>query len=299
MVDTRISEPTVGGLYVFTAAAGFGTLAIFGKLAILANLQTPTLLVFRFLIGSIIVWAVFGFRERAVRVRGRNLLSAIALGTVYGLMTGFFFTGLEFLSAGLAAILFYTYPLLVFVISTMFLGERISWVTLWALFSALAGVVLIIGGSTSVWNPVGVLFVLTASLGYAVYVTGSRFVLPSVDTASLTMVVLASATVVMVLFGLFSGGMTVPSGVEQWSLIVGIGVIGTAVPIVLFLKGLERIDPGHASIIGTAEPLVTVVLGVVLLGESATLHTLLGGVLVLSGVLVIQRVTKPTAMVTH
>jgi drug/metabolite transporter (DMT)-like permease len=40
--------------------------------------------------------------------------------------------------------------------------------------------------------------------------------------------------------------------------------------------------------VSTAEPVVTVVLGVILLGETVTLSVLAGGLLVLCGVLVVQ-----------
>ncbi|WP_158589376.1 EamA family transporter [Halococcus sp. IIIV-5B] len=80
---------------------------------------------------------------------------------------------------------------------------------------------------------------------------------------------------------------------------VGVGLLGTAVPIVLFVRGLDRIEASHASVIGTAEPLVTVVLGVVLLGETATPVLVVGGGLVLCGVLLIQRTSRPTGMVAH
>jgi drug/metabolite transporter (DMT)-like permease len=54
---------------------------------------------------------------------------------------------------------------------------------------------------------------------------------------------------------------------------------------VLFTEGLARIQASRASVLGTSEPLSTVLLGVVFLGEALTLPVGLGALLILVGVL--------------
>ncbi|PSP94323.1 EamA family transporter, partial [Halobacteriales archaeon QS_4_62_28] len=90
-----------------------------------------------------------------------------------------------------------------------------------------------------------------------------------------------------------------PVGIEQWLIVFGIGLIGTAAPIVLFFRGLDRIEASHASIIGTSEPMATVLLGVALLGETITPIIIAGGALVLSGVVLIQRESRRAETVTQ
>jgi len=70
-------------------------------------------------------------------------------------------------------------------------------------------------------------------------------------------------------------------------------------PIVLFVVGLERVEASRASVIGTAEPAVTVLLGATLLGEPVTPALVVGGGLVLGAVLLVQREGRPTGMVVH
>jgi drug/metabolite transporter (DMT)-like permease len=53
---------------------------------------------------------------------------------------------------------------------------------------------------------------------------------------------------------------------------------------VLFTEGLARIQASRASVLGTSEPLSTVLLGVVFLGEALTLPVALGALLILVGV---------------
>lgn len=284
---------------VFAAAAGFGTLAIFGKLAARADLSVSTLLLFRFGLGAVLLWAVFGYTGRLRRLSGRRNWMALSLGGVYGAMTGLFFWGLEYLSASLAAVILYSYPVYVFVLSTVVLDERVTRSRLLALFAVGVGIRLTVGPNPGGVSAFGIGLVLVSSVGYAVYTTGSRAALASVQPESFVATALVATTASMIPFGLFFGGLSIPSGTEQWSLIVGIGIVGTAIPILLFVRGLERIEASHASIIGTSEPVVTVLLGVGLLGEPITIALAAGGTLVLGGALLVQRDSRSSGVMMH
>ena len=168
------SEMTVGVLMVFAAEAGFGTLAIFGKLAPSVGLSTSTLLLFRFIVATLTVWTVFGIRGQARLPSGRLLWIALVIGVIYGIMNGLFFEGLEYLSAGLAAIIFYTYPVYVFVIATIALNERPTRLKLLALSIAVFGVGFIASTNPTGANPVGIILLLLAAVAYATYTTGIR-----------------------------------------------------------------------------------------------------------------------------
>lgn len=296
---TVVSQETIGRLMVFAAAAGFGTLAIFGKLAAAGGLSTATLLLFRFILATAVIWSVVRICGQARVLSGRSLWIALGIGGLYGLMTGLFFWGLEFLSAGLAAIVFYTYPVHVFGISTAVLNEQLTRMKLLALGFAVLGVGLIVGVDPAGANPIGIVLVLLAAIAYATYTTGSRAALSTVEPGTLTANAMIATTVSMIPYGVMAGGLSIPTDFEQWVLVAGIGLIGTAIPIVLFIWGLNRIEASHASIIGTSEPMVTVLLGMVLLGESITPIIVVGGGFVLIGVLLIQREGRSTGMVAH
>lgn len=297
--DAPFDDATVGTLMVFTAAAGFGTLAVFGKLATAVGLTTDTLLSFRFVVATTLLWLALAVTGRARRLTGRQLVIALSIGVVYAAMTWLFFEGLRTLPAGIAAIVFYTYPVPVFVIGSVLLDERITRSKLVALGLAVTGVVSIVGGTPSGANVVGIILVLLAAIGYATYTTGSRVALATVGSAQLTATAMIATTISMLLLGALTGHLGVPAGAREWGVVFGIAVIGTAVPIGLLIAGLDRVEASRASIIGTSEPLVTVLLGVVLLGEELTVGTAVGGALVLLGVVIVQRDGRASAMVAH
>jgi len=85
-------------------------------------------------------------------------------------------------------------------------------------------------------------------------------------------------------YGAVTDALSVPATTAGWWLIAGITVVGTVVPILLFSAGLARIEASRASIVSTSEPLTTVGLGIVLLGEAFTVAIGFGAALILSGV---------------
>lgn len=284
-------EVTVGGVMVLVAATGFGTLAIFGKLAETAGLTRPTLLFFRFLIAALVVWGVLLVRREAVLLSGRPLRATVVLGFIYALLTLAFFWGLSFMSASLTAIVFYTYPIWVFALSVVSLEERITPRVALALTLALAGVILVIGVDTSSVSLVGILLVTVAAIGYATYNVAGRALTadssPRVLTAHVLIVTMAGIGLRWV-----QAGAHLPQTTTHFWIIIGIGIIGTGIPLLLLFEGLQRIEAIHASILGTAEPVTTVVFGAIILGEVLAMRTVIGGLFIIAGVTVVQT-TQP------
>lgn len=279
---------TFGVLLALFSAACFGTLAIFGKLAEDVGLNTSTLLVFRFLIGTALLWLGLAVSGRAQVLPRRSFLFALSLGLIYALYTAFYFWGLLFIPAGLTGLVFYTYPVYVYLLAIWLLDESISRSKLGALVVALSGVALIVGGDLGEIDIAGVGLVLLSALGIAGYIVGSRAALGTIESGVLAGTALAGTSAFFLAFGFVSGRLGRPVGLDQWLVVVGIASIGTAAPTLLYLIALNRIQASHASVLGTAEPLVTVILGIVILGESLKPVLVIGGVLILAGVIVIQ-----------
>ena len=286
----RPSREFVGVGLVLVSAAGFGTLGIFGIYAQRADLTIPTVLAYRFALAAVLVWALLAWRGRLEPLRERSLAIALGLGAFgYATMSGLYFVGLEFMTAGLVAIVLYTYPAFVVVLAVATIGERVRVLTIVALCLSLGGVALVVGANPAGASTAGVLVVLCAALAYALYITVSRELLVTVDPLVLTAHVLPAAGVTFVVVGAATGDLQVPSAPSAWAILLGIAVLATALPVVAFFAGIERIGASRTGIVSTAEPAVTVVLGAVLLAEPVTLATVAGGALILAGVVAIQR----------
>lgn len=104
-----------------------------------------------------------------------------------------------------------------------------------------------------------------------------------------------ASTIVIISAGVaFSGivavkGVKFPGTATGWVSVLAIALVSTALAIVAFFAGLKRIDPANASMISTLEPVVTVALAIMVLGETMTLHKILGGMMIFAAVLLLTR----------
>ena len=285
-----MDSDTKGVLLIVLSATSFGTLGVLGKYASAAGLSIPTVLAYRFLGGTFLIWTLVAYRGNLRRLRGRTLGVAILLGAgFYAAQSGLYFLGLEYMTAGLVGLVLYTYPALVVVLSYVFLDERITRHTVAGLVLAMGGVAVVSGFDPVGADPRGIAVVLGAALVYAGYYVTSHVALADVNSQTLTAYVLPSAGVSFVVFGLATDSLTIPATSYEVTVLAMVALVGTAIPIGAFFAGLAYIGASRASIISSLEPATAVFLGVLLIDEPLAPATVVGGVLVLVGVLVIQR----------
>jgi drug/metabolite transporter (DMT)-like permease len=186
-------------------------------------------------------------------VEQRHAQLALALGAVgYAVQAAAFFGSVERIDASLASLLLYTYPALVFGGAVALRREAATRRRAGALALTSGGALLVLAGAGT-----GALVVsaAAASVGAFTVATG----------------------------GPELGGAT-PGG---WAAVVGVALISTVLPVAAFLV-LERVGPSTASIVSTAEPVVTVGLAMLVFGERLTPIQAAGGMLVVAAVVLLN-----------
>jgi len=282
-----------GVLLCLLAAAGFGAMAILAKLAYETGLDALSLLLPRFALAGLVLWALVLARRIPLRGLGRPLALGLVLGGAgYALEAGLFFSALERIDASLASLLLYAYPALV-TAGAIGLGrerpDRRRWL---ALGVASAGLVLVLGAGGSDADPLGVVLALASAVAYAAYILGSDRLANALHPLAFAASVTTGAAVAFAALAALRGGpglaAVTPAG---WIWVAAIALVSTVLPIAAFFGGLERIGPSRASILSTVEPPVTVALAMVVFGETLGWPQALGGLLVLSAaVLVVEQV---------
>ncbi|MFA9428527.1 DMT family transporter [Natronorubrum sp. A-ect3] len=284
-----MNDETVGIVLVLISAIGFGTLGIFGMLAAEEGVSIPTVLALRFGLATVVLWMVLRLRGRFQLLTGRTLGIALALGGIgYATQSGLYFLGLEFLTAGMVAIVLYTYPAFVVCIVAVTNPSRVTKRLLIALGLSIGGVAIITGADPVGVDPRGIAIVLGAAVAYSLYIVVSQRALVTTDAEVLTAFVLPAAAGSFIAFGVSTDTLAMPGSVSAWGVILAIAIFATVVPVLTFFAGIAKIGASRASIISTAEPVVTVTLGVLVLGEAVTIVTAVGGLLVIIGVILIQ-----------
>lgn len=284
MKDKTGADRWIGVLLIVVSAASFGALPIFARLAYRAGAEPTTLLMLRFSIASVVMMVLMALR-RVPFPRGRVLLGLVLMGGVgYVGQSLAYFTALTMVSAGLVALLLYLYPAIVTVFSALFFKERFTVAKTSALVLALVGTALTLGPTGS-GRILGISLAIASALMYSVYIIVGSRIIPYTSAIAASTVVMISAAVV------YAGvvavrGPVFPETPLSWMFIFAIALISTVLPIVTFLAGLERVGPTRASMISTFEPMVSVILATIILGETFSPLQVLGGILILVAVMV-------------
>jgi drug/metabolite transporter (DMT)-like permease len=276
----------LGPALVLLSAAGFGAMAIFGKLAYDAGVGLLTVLFVRFLLGGLILGTLVGSRPslRARQAGRRAVLIGLALGAIgYATQSGLFFGALERMDASLLALLLYTYPAWVTLAAFALGRERPTQRRLIALALSSAGLVIVLAGASSgEFDTLGAIMGIAAALAYTAYILIADRIGAVMPPLELSAFVCVGATFTFAVIGAASGGLEFGFGTDGWVALVGVAVVSTAMPIAAFFAGLARVGPSTASILSTFEPVVTVTLAYLAFGERLSLVQLGGAALVLA-----------------
>lgn len=289
MTTTR--DHNVGVALVALSGASFGAMAIFAKIAYASGADPVTLLFVRFMIAGFAMLAVMRVGGHAFP-RGGLLASLAALGGVgYVMQSMAYFTALTMASAALVALLLYVYPAIVTLLAAVVLKQRLTAVKVGAVGLALLGTALTIGRAGG-GRPLGIALAVLAAAIYAVYILVSSRMAPRAGAIPSATVVMLSAAAVLGL-AVAVRGPALPTGAAGWGSLIALALVSTVVAIVTFFAGLERIGPAEAATISTLEPVVTVALAAVVLGESVTYGQIAGGSMIVTAVLILAQAGRP------
>jgi drug/metabolite transporter (DMT)-like permease len=284
---------TKGTLAIIGSSLGYGGLAVLGKMALDRGVGVVPLLAWRFLLATWLLWLLV-LLTRTPLPRPQRLRGIVLLGAAYSVNSLAFMLGLDRIPAGLASLIFFTYPTVVVLVSRFWGGEALTKRRILSLGLATAGCSLIVGQGIATVDVVGVLWVLLAVALIAGFIVTSHDVMANTPAISSTAILLTTTAVIMTAVGLSRGGLHVPMDPTTILVLAALGVTATAIPVTLFLLGVQWIGPSKASIFSTLEPMITVGLAAILLGERLLPLQMLGGGLILAGVIWLRLERAPT-----
>ncbi|MGB4979959.1 MAG: DMT family transporter, partial [Anaerolineae bacterium] len=195
-----------------------------------------------------------------------------------------------------AAVLLYTAPAWVGLIAWRWLGEEMHRRLLMALGLTLVGSVLVAGlydVSHLRLNGLGVLAGLGAGLGYGLWsvfnkIAVARYSAWTVQTYAL--LIGAGCFLLLAPAGQLLGPLALPS---SWPWLLAMAVIPTLGGALTYSLGVRWVPVSVASVVATLEPVIAGALAYLLLGERLTLLQILGGVAIISAVLLLRPPVSP------
>jgi drug/metabolite transporter (DMT)-like permease len=202
-----------------------------------------------------------------------------------------YFQCISMTSLSTAAILLYTAPSMVMLMSLAIFHERLTAAKLAALAMAFAGCALVSGlsGGGAI-TARGVVYGLCAGFGYALYSIFARLLLNrgyDGRTINFYAMLFAFAGACIIWDASEPAALMVSSaGSLLWSL--GSGIISCYLPYLLYTYGMTKVETGKASVMASTEPVVATLMGALIYREKMPLLSILGVLLVIGTVFVLN-----------
>jgi drug/metabolite transporter (DMT)-like permease len=274
---------------VLASATGFGTLAILAKLGYAAGLGTQQMLAFRFLVAAVGMVALAALAGQNPLALGRSrLLTLLSMGGLfYSAQSLTYFLALRTLPASLVVLIAYIYPSLVVAAGWLLLRRKVTAKHGVALVASFLGLALLVGGAHFALSW-ALLLALASPVVYTGYILVGERVMGSVPALAASSVIMVGAAVGFGCIALVTNELTPPRSLRGWAVVLALALLPTMLAITLFLAGLPRVGASRAALLSTWEPVVTVMLAVVILGDRLSVVQVLGGLLVLLAVVVVQ-----------
>jgi drug/metabolite transporter (DMT)-like permease len=282
-----------GYLRITGAAVLWGSIGVAGRAAFAAGVTPLEAAFFRALLAFAAVAIIVLITDAtALRIRPRDLILFGAFGLIS--IAVFFFVYLYAISrttVATAAILLYTAPAFVIVLSALLFHEPVTRRKGAAVALAFAGCALVVRGydpASLRLNLPGVLAGLASGFTYGLYSIFGKTALRRYRPITTLTYALGIGAVALGLVALPLGAVRLGHPPAAWGGILYLALVTTLLAQWLYLAGLQRIEAGRASLVATLEPVVAAGFGYLLLGERLAPWQLVGGALVLSAVLTIR-----------
>lgn len=300
--ENRISLlQKIAPIFVILAAIFWGILVVFVRAFGQADFGSMEIVTLRVYSSAIFAWIFFVMFDRKAHTPFRLRDSWCFIGT--GLVSIVFFSycyfrNVEVSSAAVAAILMYTSPIFVTIMSAVFFKEKLTKTKLLALILAILGCALVSGIAGGIGNTslLGILLGLGSGIGYALYSIFGRFALDKgYSPFMVTAMTFTFACVGVLPFINIAALVTRLISEPKYILLALImGLIGSCTPFALYTLGLRYMEASKAAILATLEPIVTALVGTFFYKEPIDLFIIIGIVMVLiAGILCSGRSNKP------
>lgn len=272
---------------ILAAGSLWGTMGLFVRVYNAKDLHSMDIVSIRAVsaVIAMFLFIIFGKRN-LLKIRLKDIWCFF--GTGIGSIVFFnycYFKTISLTSMSVAAVLLYTAPAIVMILSRILFGEKFTVRKITALVLTFIGCIFVTGiaGDASALNAAGILTGLGSGLGYALYSVFSRYAIErGYHSLTISFYTFLIAAVVTIPFVNASGIVTVTfSGLWMVVFFLVFGVVSTVLPYTLYNYGLNTIENGKASIIASVEPLVATLLGIIIYHEKMSVGGVAGMVLIL------------------
>jgi drug/metabolite transporter (DMT)-like permease len=293
MPDARDSATPVGSArwsgpaLVVLAACGFAVQTTLARLSYEHGANVITLLAVRGLVAVAALYFFFKLMGRSLALPPRLRLVATGVGLITCVQAIGVLGAVHFIPVSLTVLIFYTYPVVVTLVSRFTEHTPLTPLKIGAAIAAFGGVALAVNVSLGTLDPIGVALAASAAVALAsTTIIGAR-VLRGGEPLAIVWQFIVTSTAVFCLLVPVLGGIELPTDGIGWVAFIG-SSLGFVFGAMLFYSMLARIGAQRVAMVMNSEPILTIALAVIILGETLTPVQILGGVLVVAAIMVVR-----------
>ncbi len=290
MMNRRLIQ-NIFYVYILIAGALWGTIGLFFNYLSDLGLDRFQIMLLRIGIAAICLGIYIFLTNKALfKIDLRDWWMFFGTGICSLMFFNYcYFTCIAMVSVSVAAVLLYTAPMMVMVMSIVLFHEKLTLKKIVVVLMTFAGCVLVTGltGGNSI-GAAGILVGLASAFGYALYSIFSTYALKkyhSITITFYTFVLAALATLPLSHVTELAPMLRDPSVLLYGT---GLGILACMFPYLLYTRGLTGVVASHASVMATVEPVVATIIGVAVFGDAMTVGKFSGILLILAGIVILN-----------
>jgi drug/metabolite transporter (DMT)-like permease len=230
---------------------------------------------------AFLVLAVFlAFSRRAEKLPWRLRLFCLGLGFIVAIYSFGLVGAIARIPLALAVLTFYLYPILVGIGAWATGQESMTWRKLAQLLIAFAGLALALNVGGGQLNLAGLALAVMAAVTFALLLLINGRILQGRDSRPVTMHMLGMGAAIFWIADLTAGEFPLPETDIGMAAFIGAGIFYTFAIITLF-RAVGMIGSVRVALFMNFEPVTSVALGILLLGQPMTGVQLAGAALVI------------------
>jgi len=244
----------------------WGLITTFSRLAYDHGSTPQTLVLIRFGFGAGLIALVALLQRRPLRLPPHALLSSLWLALAFLGMSFGYLSSVRYIPVSLAAMVFYTYPLLVGVLASLLGREPMTWAKGLSLCLAFAGLVLALGPSFAELDPRGIALAAVAALSVTAITTFGGPALRRVDKMAMNVHVNLWSLLAFGAYVAFDNELAAPVTAIGYAGLTGATLCYLVATLAIF-AALTLIGPTRIAFLSNIEPVVSLAAATLILGE--------------------------------
>jgi drug/metabolite transporter (DMT)-like permease len=291
-------NPITGYLYAIAAALLWGVSGPVAKYLFNNGVTALTLTQVRMTLSFLLLMAFFLVARRDLaRVSPRDIPYLAVLGIPgLALVQISYYSAIANIHVAAAILLQYMAPVFILLYCAVFMREKVTPAKVVSLFLAISGCALVAGVYRIDFlrlNLVGVAWGLVSALCFSFYTLYGQAALRKYSAMPLFAYASGFGAVLWWIVNPPQAFFSIQYSALTWLAFLYVTVLGTVVPFVLYFMSLAHLEASRTSITSTLEPVVAGVVAFIFLGEKMGFLQMIGGALVITAIILLQRSPSP------